>query len=386
MKGLPHASDPARPGLDEYADAATKNAISRAGSSSKATQDPTSADERRASAAYVAQERKLADPHPHHGAVQPTAHPTTRRPATRWPTAATRRRRRRWASGRTTASPSARRPAGEPFFLKPTDLGTYLLYGTRPRLPRAAPTAPSPSPPSPAPTPSGSRTGPAPASRSGIDDDRFLAVAGGQLAVAGTGTRFTARRHRPAAPPTPRPRSTSPAPRRPGSRRTRRCAGTSTRTPTAWPSSSSAATCTAAGPGTSTARRTPCRLPRPHRHRRQRRRARGAALGPTHPRPGRLADVQGLAGAGVADPRGHLLPLARALLARRPADLREPARREQPALPALPDQAQLLRRHGLRPPPGEGHARDAGLHRRPVRRARQGLLPDRAQPVGGAAA
>ena len=58
------------------------------------------------------------------------------------------------------------------------------------------------------------------------------------------------------------------------------------------------------------------------------------------PRPDRLADVQGLAGAGVADPRGHLLQVARAVLARRPADLRQPAGREQPALQALPAQAR----------------------------------------------
>ena len=54
----------------------------------------------------------------------------------------------------------------------------------------------------------------------------------------------------------------------------------------------------------------------------------------------------------LADPRGHLLPVARAGVARRPADLREPAGREQQALPALPDQAQLLRRHGLDPAAG----------------------------------
>ena len=72
----------------------------------------------------------------------------------------------------------------------------------------------------------------------------------------------------------------------------------------------------------------------------------GAALeavlsGRPTPRPGRLADVQGLAGAAVADPRGHLLEVARALLARRAADLRQPARRERPAVQALPAQAQL---------------------------------------------
>ena len=77
---------------------------------------------------------------------------------------------------------------------------------------------------------------------------------------------------------------------------------------------------------------------------------------PAAPRPGRLADVQGLAGTRLADPRGHLLQVDRALLARRAAGLREPAGREQPALRALPAQAELLRRHGLDPPAGQGHA------------------------------
>ena len=103
--------------------------------------------------------------------------------------------------------------------------------------------------------------------------------------------------------------------------------------------------------------------------------------GERQPRPGRLADVQGLAGAELADPRGHLLPVARALLARRAAALRQPAGREQQALPALPAQAQLLRRHGLDPPAGARHVRVPGLHRRPVRRPGQGLLPDREDAV-----
>ena len=54
------------------------------------------------------------------------------------------------------------------------------------------------------------------------------------------------------------------------------------------------------------------------------------------PRPGRLADVQGLAGARLADPRGHLLQVDGARLARRPADVRQPARREQQALQLYP--------------------------------------------------
>ena len=152
--------------------------------------------------------------------------------------------------------------------------------------------------------------------------------------------RVPAHADRPAAPPTPSPRSTSSAPRTPASRRTRRSAGTSTRTPTAWRSSSSAAAPTAASRGTGTARRT-----RSSTAPTTATGGNGAVLeavlsGRARPRPGRLADVQGLAGAGVAHPRGHLLQVARALLARRAADLREPAGREQPAVPALPAEAR----------------------------------------------
>ena len=66
-----------------------------------------------------------------------------------------------------------------------------------------------------------------------------------------------------------------------------------------------------------------------HTHRRLGGVLEDALGGQAAPRPGRLADVQGLAGAQLADPRGHLLAVARAGVARRPADVREPARREQ---------------------------------------------------------
>ena len=128
------------------------------------------------------------------------------------------------------------------------------------------------------------------------------------------------------------------------------------------------------------------RLPRP-RDRHQP--ARGGAVRRAQPRPGRLADVQGLAGARLADPRGHLLQVDGALLARRPAALRQPARREQPALHALPVRPrrqpaeELLRRHGLRAPAGQADAPVPGLHRRPVGRPGQGLVPHRHLPVGG---
>ena len=176
MKGLPHASDPARPGLDEYADAATKNAISRAGSSSKATQDPTSADERRASSAYVAQERKLADP------TLTTASASYRapdRPTTRYA----------MANGCYTLEAAGLSGGTEPLFFKPTDLGTYLLYGTdRDLLSGAGGSVAFAAEPSADTEWIAERSGSGFTLR--IADDRFLSVAGGQLAIAGTGTRF----------------------------------------------------------------------------------------------------------------------------------------------------------------------------------------------------
>ena len=107
------------------------------------------------------------------------------------------------------------------------------------------------------------------------------------------------------------------------------------------------------------------------------------AVRPPDARPGRLADVQGLAGTAVADPRGHLLEVDGALLARRAAGVRQPARRERPALHDLPAQAQLVRRDDLDPPAGQADAAVRELHRRAVRRARQGLVPHRHQPVAG---
>ena len=113
--------------------------------------------------------------------------------------------------------------------------------------------------------------------------------------------------------------------------------------------------------------------------------------GEPDPRPGRLADVQGLAGARVADPRGHLLQVDGALLARRPAAVRQPAGREQPALPALPVRPDGTRRKNSCDDmdsirlQAQRHVRAPGLRRRAVGRARQGLVPDRHQPVGGPA-
>ena len=114
------------------------------------------------------------------------------------------------------------------------------------------------------------------------------------------------------------------------------------------------------------------RLPRPRGGQRLRGGARERPLRQPRalPRPGRLADVQGLAPPQVADPRAVLLALARARLARGPAGVREPVRREPRPLRALSAEAEQLQRDGQRAAAGEADPRDAGLHRRPGRRAR----------------
>ncbi len=71
-------------------------------------------------------------------------------------------------------------------------------------------------------------------------------------------------------------------------------------------------------------------------------------------------------------------------MAWRNARVREPLRREPDPLRGLSAQAERLQRDEERPQAGAGHPRHAGLHRCPVRRSRQGVLPDRHQPVRGA--
>jgi hypothetical protein len=169
MKGLPHTSDPARPRLDQYADVATKNAISRAGSSSRATQDPTTAAERRQGAAYVATQRRLADPRL---TTAPATYRAPDRPATRYA----------MANG-------CYRVAGERLFFKPTDLGTYLLYSVdREFLSGAHATVSFAAEPSADTEWIVERSGFGFTFR--IDDDRHLAIEDGELVVADRGSTF----------------------------------------------------------------------------------------------------------------------------------------------------------------------------------------------------
>jgi microsomal dipeptidase-like Zn-dependent dipeptidase len=87
--------------------AAEKNAISRAGELGAAAQDPTTAAERAASAAYVARERRLPDPRLRKARTAPRAlHP----------------------QDRYAMANGCYALAGAPIYFKPTDLGDYLLY------------------------------------------------------------------------------------------------------------------------------------------------------------------------------------------------------------------------------------------------------------------
>ena len=150
-------------------------------------QDPTTAAERRASAAYVARERRTAGPRADHASRSPRAAPA--HPQDRYA----------MANGCYTAT-----AGGDPIFFKPTDLGDYLLYDARARL----------------------RDAPAATSRRARAPRRC-----GRPGSAAAASRFTQRRRRPApaaartafpldphaaaARPTPSRRSTSPATRTP---------------------------------------------------------------------------------------------------------------------------------------------------------------------------
>ena len=85
-----------------------KNALSRAGEIGEDTQDPTTAAERAASASYVARERRLPDPQLTSVRVM---RPRALHPQDRYA----------MANGCYDL-------AGEPVYFKPTDLGDYLLY------------------------------------------------------------------------------------------------------------------------------------------------------------------------------------------------------------------------------------------------------------------
>ncbi|MGH3306954.1 MAG: hypothetical protein ACRDOX_04620, partial [Nocardioides sp.] len=90
------------------ADRATKNSISRAGVLGKATQDPTTAAERRDNAAYVAASRSTPDP--------------------RLTTTPVREARQAVPEDRYAMAGGCYSMAGQPIRFQATDLGSYLLY------------------------------------------------------------------------------------------------------------------------------------------------------------------------------------------------------------------------------------------------------------------
>ena len=126
------------------------------------------------------------------------------------------------------------------------------------------------------------------------------------------------------------------------------------------------------------------RRPLPQRRGRGRRELLGHRQPDGHAQPGGMAELRGLAARRVAHPRGHLLEVGRARVAVGSAPHGQRPRREPGALRALPAQAEQLQRDGERVQAGRRHVCPAGLHRRPVRRPRQGLPADRQEPRGGA--
>lgn len=109
LESRPHVDPPGTP-PHNHNDPATKNSISRAGEVGEDTLDPTTADEKRANASYVAAERTLADPQ-----------------LTTVPVMGKRRVHPQNRYAMANGCYSLVR-GGEPLFFKPTRLGTYLLY------------------------------------------------------------------------------------------------------------------------------------------------------------------------------------------------------------------------------------------------------------------
>ena len=151
LEALPHVDPPgAQAHTHNHNDPATKNAISRGGEVSAATQDPTTAKERRANAAYVARERRLAEPTLTTVAmgIKRAFHPRTRYEMAggcytlRTPRGLYLTR----TSGGGLALGARSRERSARFFFKATDLGSYLLYGKKHDFVSGAGLATEPSP------------------------------------------------------------------------------------------------------------------------------------------------------------------------------------------------------------------------------------------------
>jgi hypothetical protein len=112
----PHGQVGHTHGDHDHGDPTTKNALSRAGETTKAAQDPTSAAEKTANAAAVASARTTEPPQL---STRPAQAPQSLHPATRYAA----------ANGCWTLT-----DGGEPLYLKPTALGRYLLYDAERRF------------------------------------------------------------------------------------------------------------------------------------------------------------------------------------------------------------------------------------------------------------
>ncbi len=129
---LPGGAHGADDGHDhDHADPATKNAVSRSGSSTGETADPTTPAQARRSVAAAAAQRDQAEPPL---SSVPVTRPHASSPTDRYNMfnacyGLQSTRTGRWLAGSTSPTFTApSRGAGAPLYFKPTDLGRYLLY------------------------------------------------------------------------------------------------------------------------------------------------------------------------------------------------------------------------------------------------------------------
>ena len=371
----------------DHSDPRTKNAVSRAAvTTNRETEDPTTPAQARLAVGAAEEQRYETEPKLSNVPVSAShaSSPTNRYNMFNACYGVQSARTSRWLTGATTPTFTATSiGAGAPLYFKPTELGRYMLYsrartfldGGQPAVSYAA---------NPGPSSNWVATMP----KSGLF--RFQIPGKGYLADTGSKATVTSTGHDVPAAPAQRlhglPRDQHQrlrqpvlrSERDPGGPRLHRCAHPrhGLRVPGRTGALRPALVAVRRGAG-------PEGLPGPRDHRGQGRGDGGVPVQQADPRPGRLADLQGLARAGVTDPRGHLLQVDGALLARRPTAPGEPARREQQALRALPAQAQQLQRHGLDPPAGEADAQPRELRRRAARWSRQGLVPHRHHPRPG---
>ena len=298
--------------------------------------------------------------------------------ATRTPAASSR-------ATRSATSPPPQRRGATPFRMQATALGRYLLYGPDGRMPAALRSTRSLPTTTPGPRRLAHEDAGATFGWSTSPPGSLGVGTLGPLQQVAPAPRWASCRRR-AARASRRSRSTSPASRSRARARRHGCAASSTTTSTSAPSSSSAAASTADDPGAPTASRLRCATastttptaPPPSW------RTSSPPAARRHAQPRGLAELRRLATRRVPEPRGHLLEMDRARLAVGAAHHGQRPGGEPRALRPLPAEEEQLQRDGQRVQAGRRHARAAGLHRRPVRRPRQGLPAHRQDAGRGA--